>query len=351
MENVVFKSKSTKNYALEIVERDDDYELRIEGRNDVWRYAWFSKDSNALRTLIATIREYGHPRHYETGFVFVGEQDGKKGYQNTLGRVMYAAYHRKKASAALYTCIHFKDGNVYNLRRDNLVRSGGAKTVTINNEKYILVKQTQTDGGVRMAITNYTSELFEILDSCTWYYDGHKKSFYTGTTRYRGRFNLPFVVWAYFQRGLTPENWKEEYAKFKQEFQKEDLTIDHKKVVGRVIGKWDCRIENLQALRRELNSAKNSCTKLLGPNCFYIPTSGGAVYGRYDVENGTVDVCKMSNTPDKEEIRQLRYFCKNSKMADGAKYITCAWGDEETIEIMTTAYREAKFYQEVYAIC
>ena len=213
------------------------------------------------------------------------------------------------------------------------------------------IRHIMTNGVVKYSVTNYEAELFEILNSCSWWYKERDQGFEASLGCHQERYAFPFVVWAYHRHGLTFEGWRQQCQELSKLFREENLSIDHKQVTGELVGKWDCRIENLQAIRQGLNSAKRDCTKVLQENCFYIPTTEGALYGRYNVETSTVDVCEMNNDPDMEEIKQLRHFCKNGKMAEGTKYTTYAWNEKEAIETITAAYEATKFYQEVYAVC
>ena len=351
MEQVVFRDVNSQGFECEIVEQDDHYQLKVEGQRGKWRAAYFNKDEHALDAVVTMIRRYGHPIGNVNGFLFIDKTAGVRTHVTTLGRVMYAAYHRKRTDTVKNVCVRYVDGDVCNLRRNNLRRNEEVKRKKINGKECILIRRTQSDGSMRVAVVNYEPELYRILDSCGWSYEDSKKCFYTGGSSRRGRFKLPFVVWAYYTQGLTLKNWREKCSELQRMFAEKNLSIDHKKCCGHVIGKWDCRIENLQAMERTVNRNKGTCTQVIPKNCMYIPTVDGAICGRVDTSAHTMDVYRMTNDPTAEEIQQLRHFCKTGELTEETNYTTIDLSDAEAIEITLAAYAESKFYQEVYSLC
>lgn len=349
MNKVVFRNENQGHYVCEIVERDDCYELMAQGRKGVWHKAIFSKDAYALAMLEEAIRKWGNPKYYQKGFVFYSGK-GRQQYESRLAQVLYVAYHRSTRDVLNGKNLQFKDGDAFNLRKDNLLLMCKVQIVTLNGTEYIMVKQVKKDGKIRCAITNYSRSLYEILNSCDWNYEESNRCFRAnrkGACRYR----LSFVVWAYNKYSITPDNWMQRCQEIRQDFGKYNLSIDHKKVTGQSIGKWDNRAENLQAIPIGDNALKSSCTMFLPENCFYIPTLDGAVYGKIDMTDGVLVLSRMDNDPGKEEIKQLRNFCKTGEVAEGSKCSTIALNSKEAVEVLVAAYNEAKFHEEVYNVC
>lgn len=349
LDKVVFRNENQNHYVCEIVERDEYYELRTQGRKGIWHKAILSKDAHALEKLKEAIRKWGNPKYYKQGFVFYSGRCSRQ-YESTLAQVLYVAYHCEKRDVINGKNLRFKDGDAFNLRDDNLILTRRVQTVTINGSKYIMIKQERKDGKIRCAITNYSKSLYEILNSCDWHYKESNKCFLVNRKN-SYRYRLPFVIWAYTQYRITPENWLQRCQEIRQDFCEHNLSIDHKKVTGQIVGKWDCRMENLQAIPHRLNTIKSSCTMCLLKDCFYIPTIDGAVYGKIYMEDGVLVLSHMDNDPGKDKIQQLRYFCKNGVMAEHSNYSTIALNSKEALDILMAAYNEAKFHEEVYNVC
>ena len=351
MENtnkVVFQSCNQLHLGCEIVDRGNHYELRVQGLKNKWRSAYFDKFEPALDAVVKMIERFGNPRYRDTGFIFYDRKNRRWIHNSTLSRVIYNAYYRNKTGEDERNVTHL-DGNPFNLRRKNLRRRLVVKTLKINGGRYILLKYTTKKGDTRYAITEYNSELLKIIQSRCWCYEELKQVF---TTQIDGElYPLHLLVWAFHERGLTYDNWKEGLYKVKRELRSAGLTIDHKKSSGLAIGKFDNRYINLQALPAILNSNKGQCTRRLPENCFYVPRPDGAWYGKMDTEDRSVAVCRMINNPDEKAVSNLRFFCKTGEFNEDVEYTVLDWNDGEAKETMMAAYAETKFTMEVYNLC
>lgn len=341
---ILFRTKNDWNV---IVEEEDCYVLRSRQGQAV-----FDKDKNALRAVINAIQKYGNAKWSKANRSGYRFQDNHRNFICSLAQVLYCAYHRLSRDALLHGSLKYKDGNQFNLRKANLTlpQKQSIKRISILGKQYILLQIETDDYKRHCALVNYDPGLYDLLASMGWQFVKSGQCLYayiSGMSAGKKYAPLYHVVWAYFHyRNVTKDNLSEKITELRLYMRVNELSVDHKKV-SPIGGRWDNRIENLQIIPKTLNSSKNSSTVRLHGDQFYIPTTNGEIYGRYDWTNGYIDYCENEGDATVASINQLRQFCKTGEFQETDNHYKVPLDSPKGAEIQHADFRETKLYLEV----
>ncbi|MPM01430.1 hypothetical protein SDC9_47670 [bioreactor metagenome] len=345
METLVFDNENKRHIKCHIFDCEDHYELRTAGNT-----ARFSKNNRALNAVIDCIKLYGNPQsspQSKMGFAFRKKKKPSRTYEHVihLSHVLFATYTRKPTAYYLGRRLCYIDGDENNLTKENIRLAVDYKTsiIEIDRQEYTVV----TSGGM-LSITNYSENLHQIIENMAWQYDKKSRAMKNKPFGKRGCY-LHQLIWAYHNRdGVNADNWRDIVF---QTCSAMGGSIDHKKTWGPHLPRWDNRIENLQLIPKRLNSLKSNCTKSLPTSCFYLPTTGGEIYGRYDYMNSTISVYHHTGDATADGIAALKQFCKTGKFSEELNIKTYKINTQEGLALLLAELHENKLYQEVFDKC
>lgn len=337
---VIYEKENQMHYVCRIRELDDCYELAASrGR------AKFSKDDKALAAVISHVEQYGIPQIAPTvkmGFVFRRKIRQTRRWQHvvSLAKVVYAAYEGKDPASYKGRRLQYLDGDENNLMRDNLAlyEKISVDVTRIADRPYIRLKCQN-----HAAIADYDKELYEIVRNLHWQFD--KEGCVFRHARYKDSpVYFHQLIWAYWMGKVRGTAWPESL----ETSTIAGWSIDHKKSGPVKNARWDNRMLNLQMIPAGCNSKKGSCTRQMQPNTFYLPTAHGALYGRYQIETGEIEVCASDVNTTSDSVADLRYFCKTGDFTDNATYHSYGPQSPEWIYIIGRELDEFKLYKGVF---
>ena len=337
-EKIIFRTKNDRNV---IVEEEDCYILRAPKGEAV-----FDKKKIVLKAVLSAIERYGNAVYTKKkGFYFFVPGKNRK-YVCSLGQIIYCANNGLSLSVLSGRLLKYMDGNPFNLRKRNVVmpHKQSVSLISICEKQYILVQTETENKKCCCAVVNADPDLFNLLSSLSWHY--HKRDGCLRTTVGGKHLRFHHVVWAYFNyENISKSNLVEKVLELRTYLHINGLSVDHKK--SSIISRWDNRIENLRLLPNKLNGVKGDRTSKLHGDQFYIPTTSGEIYGRYDWAGGYIDLCENECDATVASIDQLRRFCKAGEFQETDNHYKIPLNSPKGVEIQQADFRETKLYSEV----
>jgi len=306
----ISEDKDAENHKIFIRDMGNEYRIDSMGA-----YATFDKTEKMLNGIIHAVNKYGTLISGEYNAPhFHALINGRKTYL-PLVQIVAGIHNNVPHSTFKGKRFFYRDHNHRNLHTNNIWCSGCAVDMfTELGQQYIIIVCVKR-GKRHFAITNYSPELFTIINTRNWYYDSGSQEITAMNNK-----KLKHFVWAFHKKGATNNNIDDILNRMSKEFNPDNfpspkgsmLVIDHKVAEDE---KWDNRIENLQVITFSLNVQKLDCTSRIKDGCFYVPIDDGEVYGKY--ANKTLSVYYRNSEFTSNELDKLKKFCKNGELPSG----------------------------------
>jgi len=327
--NIIYESANGGNV---IVQVGNEYFLINQSGATVQ----FDGGEKILQAVIENIEKYGNlyfHKNNSNGWYWIDET---KRPVLTLTQLIWAVHKNVPVTKIKgQKRIKLRDGNPCNLTSDNLYVS---ETQVIKHQDNIYLYNEEHR---KIAVANYSDELYEILNTFELYYNRKKDYF---SCNLNGKLiDIEYLCWAHYKYNADKSNVDEIIGKVKKEFinhspkdRAKQLVIDHKNSLH-----WCNKSWNLQLVEHGLNVKKGNLTSKLKPNQFYMPLS-------IDENSGAGEATGRINY--KTDMFGTLYFLLTKEPAYDIEFLPHEADNEKRVGNLVTMIRKDEMPEEKITI-